>query len=101
MVSELTTAIGLSGENGQELIMADIVALAQPQEQLEMQAALRQALAPPAGCEMSPLCENGVPHCRICDDVIPEARLAAVPNTGLCVSCAAMVQGMREPARIN
>lgn len=80
--------------------MADIVDLSQEQEQLEVQAALRQALAPPAGCEMSPVWRDKKPHCRLCDEVIPAARLAAVPDTGLCVACAAMVQSM-NPARDN
>ena len=77
--------------------MADIIDLAQPQEQMEVEAALRQALAPPAGCEISPIWDNGVPHCRLCDDVIPKARLDAIPTTGLCVNCAAMVQ--EQPTR--
>ena len=31
---------------------------------------------------------DGVAHCWECGDVIPEARLAAVPGVGLCVACA-------------
>lgn len=72
--------------------MADIIDLAQPQEQMEVEAALRAALAPPAGSDMYPLWEDGVPYCRMCEEVIPTARLKAIPNTGLCVSCAAVLQ---------
>ena len=76
--------------------MADIIDLAQPQESMEIEAAVRQALIPPAGCDVSPVWEDGVAHCGWCDAVIPKARLEALPNTGLCVDCAASAQESRS-----
>lgn len=81
--------------------MADLADLSQDQEFMEVQTALRNALMPPAGCEYSPIWKDGVPHCSICDDVIPQRRLEAMPNTGLCVNCAAMVQGVGSPFGVN
>ena len=75
-----------------ERFMADIIDLSQSQESMEIQTALRQALAPPAGCEMGPIWEDGKAYCRRCDSIIPTARLKAMPGTGLCVDCAAIVQ---------
>lgn len=72
--------------------MPDIVDMAQSGEHREREAAISVALIPPAGSGSPPVYHDGKPHCRECDEVIPAARLKAVPNTGFCVNCAAMMQ---------
>lgn len=72
--------------------MADLADQAYPAEELEIDEAIADALEPPAGCEAGPDWVDGVPHCRRCHQVIPAKRLEAVPCTGLCVNCAAIVQ---------
>ena len=72
--------------------MADTADQAYKAEEAEIEDAIAEALEPPAGCEAGPDWVGGEPHCRRCGTVIPEARLKAVPCTGLCVNCAAAAQ---------
>ena len=70
----------------------DFVDAAQVAEAQALDAALNAALLRPAGIGEGPAWYGGVPHCRECDTVIPQARLKAVPGTSLCVDCAAALQ---------
>lgn len=72
--------------------MSDIADQAQVEQDIERDIAIKAALKLPAGCETGPDWVDGMPCCRFCGDVIPERRLLAVPETGLCVSCAAEMQ---------
>lgn len=72
--------------------MADLADQAYEEEEKELDEAVANALEPPAGCEAGPDWIDGVAHCRRCHNIIPEARLRAVPCTGLCVNCAALIQ---------
>ena len=31
---------------------------------------------------------DGIPHCRICGEPIPQRRIDALPGVGICVDCA-------------
>lgn len=48
------------------------------------------ALAAHAGRARGPGPEwvDGVPYCRVCGERIPAARVAALPDAGMCVACA-------------
>lgn len=82
-----------------EILMADIVDIAQNEENSDRDAAILAALAPPAGCESGPCWIDGLAYCRECETPIPEKRLKAVPGTGLCVFCAAEIQEKKAAAR--
>lgn len=79
--------------------MADLVDIAQSEENQDRDAAILAALAPPAGCEAGPCWIDGHPHCRMCESPIPAKRLKAIPGTGLCVFCAAEAQDLLAAAR--
>lgn len=72
--------------------MSDIADQAQLEQDMDRDIAIKAALKPPAGCETGPDWQEGVPLCRFCGEVIPERRLLAMPETGLCVVCAAEMQ---------
>ena len=79
--------------------MADLADIAQEDDELNISGAIMNALRPPAGSELMPVWENGVPYCRVCGDVIPAARIKALPETGLCVDCANLAQAGRLDIR--
>ena len=79
--------------------MADIADIAQSEENQDRDAAIRAALAPPAGCEVAPRWQDGLAYCRECETLIPEKHLKAVPETGVCVSCATELQEARASSK--
>lgn len=87
----ITTSAMLAGitfsRNNEEAPVADIIDLSQEVEAKEREAAISAARAKLSG--PGPTWVDGQPRCRNCDDIIPQARLAALPGTGLCVFCAA------------
>lgn len=65
--------------------MADEADRAQPHEEAIRAEAIRRAMAAPKG--PPPVILDGVHFCADCSEVIPPARVAALPGIGLCVTC--------------
>lgn len=72
--------------------MADLMDQAQAAETLDRAAAISAARAPLPGMQSGPNYRDGKPRCHECDEIIPATRLKAIPNVGLCVTCAAEAQ---------
>lgn len=69
--------------------MSDFCDQASKQEAALLACALNQAvrgLSQPKGS--GPEWIDGIPHCRICGEPIPQRRIDALPGVGICVDCA-------------
>ena len=70
--------------------MSDAVDAAQEAEARIREEALAHVKAAPGP---APMILDGVACCAECEEPIPEARLAALPGVGLCVTCAEELEG--------
>ena len=74
--------------------MADEADMAQGSVELYLEVAITAARRPHKG--PPPVVVDGVTFCASCGDVIPPARVRALPGVGLCVTCQ---QDMEEDPR--